>query len=215
MKQSDFDIPLFDLDELIPNLVENVKEDIKTYDDLISLDGSLRREIYLFGISEGTGSVVEGQIRFWNQRDADNSIPVSKRDPIKLYIDSGGGSLSDTFTIVDAITLSKTPIITINMGCAYSGGFFIFICGDKRIAYPNSSFMFHEGNVGNSADAGKFRNFSDFYLKQLDQLKEITLKHTNMTPEFYKEHQKDDLWLTPKEAVELGCCDEILEEFII
>ena len=215
MKNTDLDIPLFDLDELLPALADNIKEDIKSYDDLISLDGALRREVYMFNISEGTGAVVEGQIRFWNQYDNDRGIPVSKREPIKLYIDSGGGSLSDTFTIVDAIMLSKTPVITINTGCAYSGGFFVFICGHKRYAYPNSSFMFHEGSVGNSADAGKFRNFSEFYLKQLDQLKELTLSTTNITPEFYKEHQKDDLWMTPKEALELGVCDEILKEFYL
>ena len=111
--------------------------------------------------------------------------------------------------------MSKTPVITINAGCAYSGGFFIFICGHKRYSYKNSSFLFHEGNVGNAADAGKFRNFSEFYMKQLNQLKDIVLENTSITEDYYKEHQKDDLWLTPQEAVELGCCDEILKEFII
>ena len=215
MKKTDIEIPLFDLEDIIPALVDNVKDDIKSFDDLISLDGSLRREVYLFGINEGTGAVIEGQIRFWNQIDEDKGIPVSERTPIKLYIDSGGGSLSDTFTIVDAVMMSKTPVITINTGCAYSGGFFVFICGDKRLAYPNSSFMFHEGSVGNSADASKFRNFSEFYLKWLDQLKKIVINHTDMTEEFYKEHQKDDLWLTPEEALKLGVCDEIITEFIV
>ena len=215
MKKTDIEVPLFDLEDIIPALVDNVKDDIKSFDDLISLDGSLRREVYLFGINEGTGAVIEGQIRFWNQIDEDKGIPVGEREPIKLYIDSGGGSLSDTFTIADAVMMSKTPVITINTGCAYSGGFFVFICGDKRLAYPNSSFMFHEGSVGNAADASKFRNFSEFYLKWLDQLKTIVINHTDMTEEFYKEHQKDDLWMTPKEALELGVCDEIITEFVV
>lgn len=215
MEEKNTDTYQFDLDELIPALVDNIKDDVKSADDLISLDGFLRREVYLFGINEGTGSVIEGQIRFWNQKDEDNGIPVEERKPIKLYIDSGGGSLCDTFTIVDAVKMSKTPVITINAGCAYSGGFFIFICGHKRYSYKNSSFLFHEGNVGNAADAGKFRNFSEFYMKQLNQLKDIVLENTSITEDYYKEHQKDDLWLTPQEAVELGCCDEILEEFIV
>lgn len=209
------DIIEFDLDDLIPAMIENIKEDVKNPDDLISLDGFLKREIYLYSITSGTGSTIEGQIRFWNQQDAEKGIPKSKREPIKLYIDSEGGSLTDTFTIIDAIKLSETPVYTINMGCAYSGGFFVFICGHKRYAYKCSSFLFHEGNVGNSADAGKFRNFSDFYLKQLDLLKQIVLDNTTITPEYYKEHQKDDLWLTPKEAIELGACDKILERFIL
>lgn len=215
MTEKNTDMIEFDLDDLIPALAENIKEDIKTPEDLISIDGFVRREIYLYGINAGTGSSVEGQIRYWNQQDADKGIPREKREPIKLYIDSEGGSLADTLTIIDAIKMSKTPVYTINMGCAYSGGFFIFICGHKRYSYNNASFLFHEGNVGNAGDAGKFRNFADFYNKQLDLLKKIVLDNTSITPEFYKEHQKDDLWLTPDEALELGCCDAILKEFII
>ena len=50
---------------------------------------------------------------------------------------------------------------------------------------------------------------------QLKQLEEITLKYTKITPEQYKEHIKDDWWLTAEEALELGVCDEIAEEFIL
>lgn len=215
MTEKNNDIIEFDLDELLPALAENIKEDIKTPEDLISIDGFVRREIYLYNINAGTGSIIEGQIRYWNQQDADKGIPREKRKPIKLYIDSEGGSLTDTLTIIDAIKMSKTPIYTINMGCAYSGGFFVFICGHIRYSYNNASFLFHEGNVGNAGDAGKFRNFADFYNKQLDLLKKIVLDNSSITPEFYKEHQKDDLWLTPDEALKLGCCDTILKEFII
>ena len=42
MKNTDLEIPIFDLDELLPALAENVKDDIKSYDDLISLDGYLK-----------------------------------------------------------------------------------------------------------------------------------------------------------------------------
>jgi mannose-6-phosphate isomerase len=36
-----------------------------------------------------------------------------------------------------------------------------------------------------------------------------------ITPEQYKEHIKDDWWLTAEEALKLGVCDEIAEEFIL
>ena len=206
----------FELEELVDVMVSNIKEDIKDFTDLISLDGSLRREVYLSDINCGTGAVIEGQIRFWNQQDADKNVPVDEREPIKLYIDSGGGSLDDALTIVDSIKLSKTPIITINSGKAYSGAFLIFIAGHKRMAYPHASFLFHEGSVtGAGGDAAKFRNFTEFYDKQLEQLKQIILSNTNMTEEYYKEHHKDDIWLTAEDAKELNACDEILTEFFV
>ena len=161
-----------------------------------------------------TGEGIEAFIRFFNQLDDENEIPIKDRMPIKIYVDSGGGDLSATLTIIDAIKMSKTPIWTINIGCAYSGGFFAFIAGHKRIAYEHSTFLYHEGSTMNGGDAGKFRNFAEFYDKQLQMLKNITLKYTKISDELYESKKRDDWWLTTDEALELGICDEIAEEMI-
>lgn len=205
----DFD---FDFNELFNTLDEEVKKDVKTFDDLLNYASSIDRELYLGSIDEGIGQSLEGVIRFWNKIDDKNNIPAEQRKPIKIYIDSIGGSLTDSFTIIDAIEMSVTPVHTIITGRAYSGGFFVAIAGHKRIAYKHASFMYHEGSVSTGGDAGKFRNFADFYQKQLGQLKEITLKYSNMTEEYYKEHQRDDLWLSADEAKELGLVDIIVGE---
>lgn len=205
----------FDLDDIVDCLCDNVKDDIKQFEDLINLDGAVCREIYIGDITTGTGSIVEGYIRFWNRWDNENEIPVKERKPIKIFIDSNGGCLTDTLTIIDAIEMSKTPIWTICTGTAYSGGFFTFIAGHRRFAYPHSSFLYHEGYTSNGGDANKFRNYVDFYQRQLKQLEKITLKHTKITPEQYKDHIKDDWWLDADEALELGICDEISEELLV
>ena len=158
MNKVDYDIFTLDLDDLTNALGSNVKEDIKNFDDLVNLDGALNREIYLNDIDVGAGQTIDGYIRFWNHYDDSHDIPIEERVPIRLYIDSAGGSLTDTFTIIDAIALSKTPVYTICIGTAYSGGFFCFIAGHKRFAYPNASFLYHEGSTSQGADAGKFRN---------------------------------------------------------
>ena len=155
-----------------------------------------------------------GYIRFWNKYDDKRNIPIEDRKPIKIYIDSNGGCLSDTFTMIDAIKLSKTPVWTICTGAAYSGGFFTFIAGHRRFAYDHASFLYHEGATATGADAGKFRNYAEFYQKELEQLKEVTLKYTKITPEEYKEHIKDDWWMTADEALKYGVCDEITKEFV-
>ena len=116
--------------------------------------------------------------------------------------------------MIDAIKLSKTPVWTICTGAAYSGGFFTFIAGHRRFAYDHASFLYHEGSTATGADAGKFRNYAEFYQKELEQLKEVTLKYTKITPEEYKEHIKDDWWMTADEALKYGVCDEIAKEFV-
>ena len=192
----------------------NGEKIVDSFDSIMENFQAFDRQVYIGEITEETGDAIDSAIRFWNKVDNESNTPIEERAPIKIYIDSPGGSLLGTFTCIDAIKMSKTPVYTIATGTAYSGGFFIFIVGHKRFAYSLSSFLFHEGSAGNSGTAGQFANFAAFYKTQLKQLKEIVLNHTKIDEEKYKEIQKDDFWLTAPEALKLGICDEILKELI-
>ena len=212
---SDYEIQSFEipLDDLLGVMGKNIKEDIKDFNDLLNLDSSLKREIYLGDVEIGTGGNIDAYIRFWNSYDDKNNIPIEERQPIKIYVDSFGGSLTDTFTIIDSIKMSKTPVWAICIGCAYSGGFFSFISAHKRIAYPHASFLFHEGATGTSGTAAQFENYSQFYRKQLKELEKIVIENTNITKEEYKDIKKDDVWYDTKDGIEKGFIDEIAEGF--
>ena len=211
MKKLDF---VMDLTDALSSLVENVQEDAKSFEDILNLDNSLDRHLYVTDIESGIGSTIDSMIRFWNRRDEEEGLNIEERKPIKIYIDSCGGSLTDAFTIIDSIRMSKTPVITIATGCAYSAGFFIFISGHKRIAYPHASFLYHEGSATNGGTAGQFRNFADFYDIQLTQLKQIVLDYTDIDEDEYNKHKKDDWWMTAEDAINYGIADKIAEEFI-
>lgn len=195
--------------ELIEKFLEQ-KENFKDFEELANASSLLNREIYMGAVSDEMSSGIEALIRFWNRQDEQDNIPIENRMPIKLYIDSWGGELVACYTLINAIELSATPIWTINIGAAYSAGFFIYITGHKRFAYPLASFLYHEGSTSNGGDAHKFRNYADFYKKQLDQLKNHVLKYTKLTEEDYEKILKDDYWLTAEEAVEKGIVDKIL-----
>ena len=211
MKNLDF---VMDLTDALSSLVENVQEDAKSFEDILNLDNSLDRHLYVADIESGIGSTIDSMIRFWNRRDEEEGLNIEERKPIKIYIDSCGGSLTDAFTIIDSIRMSKTPVITIATGCAYSAGFFIFISGHKRIAYPHASFLYHEGSATNGGTASQFRNFADFYDIQLTQLKQIVLDYTDIDEDEYNKHKKDDWWMTAEDAINYGIADEIAEGFI-
>lgn len=198
---------------LIKQLYDSAKSN---YDfcDIIDLSNGLNRNIVLTDIDASIGDSVNSYIQFFNRIDQEKKIDVNKRTPIKIYIDSNGGNLEACFTIIDAITMSKTPVWTINIGKAYSAGFFIFITGHKRFAYPNSSFLFHEGSTGIYQDANKFKNYADFYKQQLERLRAITLKHTHIEPEEYDKHAKDDWWFNVDEALKYGVTDKISYKLI-
>lgn len=204
----------FDLDDLLDTLSENVEDDVKTFDDVVNLYESLNRKLYVGDIVQCVGSAIDTMIRFWNDYDEKHQIPIEEREPIKIYINSGGGSLTETFVMIDAINLSKTPVWTIATGCCYSGGFFTFLAGHRRIAYEHSSFLYHEGSAGNHGTAGQLRNFQAFYEVQLSQLKDHVLSTTNITDAEYESIKKDDVWYTAKQALEKNIADEISKELI-
>ena len=207
-KRCDF----IDVTDLIGSILseDNSK---RGFEDIVEVDAVANdRNIYLADIDSGVGSTVDSVIRFWNRQDGDT--PVEDRKPIKIYIDSMGGSLVDAFSIIDSIKMSKTPVYTIVTGTAYSAGFFIAIAGDKRFAYPLASFMYHEGSASNGGTASQFRNFADFYDTQLLQLKNHVLNCTNIDEAKYKEIKKDDIWMTATDALEIQAIDEIVGEFV-
>lgn len=199
--------------ELIKELDESKDKELKSFDQLVDYYQSYNeRNLVLGEIGPELAVAVDSVIRFWNK--VDENVPVEERQPIKVYIHSPGGYLTSAFSIIDSIKLSKTPVHTIAIGDVYSGGFFIFLAGDKKLAYPHASFLYHEGATTSGGDANKFRNFAKFYEIQLEQLKHIVLKNSGISEEEYEKHIKDDWWLTSKEAVQFGIADEILTELV-
>lgn len=175
----------------------------------------LERSLYLCDeIKPGSSVSFADAIRFWNTVDDIDEIPIEERKPIKVHIDCPGGDINATFSIIDSIRMSKTPVWTITIGRGYSGAFFIGSAGHKRYGYPHSSYLFHEGCAQDGGDAHKFLQGVKFYEKQLSMLRKITLKQTGFTEDDYKKHRKDDLWMTAEEALKYGVIDEIIEELV-
>lgn len=167
------------------------------------------RSIVIGDIDEDTGSIVDNYIRFWNSYDKELNIPIEERTPIKICVDSNGGDLRSTLTIINAIENSQTPVWTINLGKAFSGGFLIMLAGHRRMAYKYASFLFHEGSTGVQSDANKFQNYADHYKALRALMKQIILEKTNLTEADYTEKEKDDWWFMVPEALEKGIIDEI------
>ena len=202
-----------DYREIMKNFENECFKTENTFTAIVDFKSSARRNIYVDDIEEGTGEGVEAMIRFYNIEDDEAGIPIEDRDPIKVYINSNGGLLSETFIMIDAINMSKTPVYTICTGTAYSGGFFTFICGHKRFAYPHSSFLFHEGSTSTGGTAGQFANYASFYKQELGKLKDLVIEKTGIDEAKYNEIQKDDFWMDAKLAKELNVVDVITQEF--
>lgn len=191
---------------------ENTDGIVNGVEKLTEMMAFKNRELYLDDVNRDAADAFNTFIRVWNRLDSESHIPIEEREPIKIYINSDGGDLAAAFSIIDTIKMSKTPVWTINTGCAYSSGLEIFIVGHYRIAYPFSSFLFHEGYTGFGGDANKFKNYSHFYERLLEMSKQNILDHSTLTEEEYEKVKKDDWWFLAQEAYDLGMCDIIAKE---
>ena len=199
-------------DDLIDVVSEAMIQSSKTdFTDMVRMEDYLDRRINIGSIYDGLGREVERLINYWSRYDDKKGIPVDERKPIQLIIDSPGGSLVDAFTIVDAISLSKTPVHAFVIGAAYSGAFLITIACNKRYGYKHSSYLLHEGSVSEmSGTSSQFENFNAFYKKQLNQIKDLVLEYTDIEEDEYDKIRREDIWYDANEAYEKGIIDEIV-----
>lgn len=154
----------------------------------------------------------EKQIIEWNRED--KNIAVEDRKPIKLMFFSYGGQIDINYSFIDLIQQSKTPVLGINMGQACSAACFIFIACHKRLTMPRSSFLIHQGGV----DGGFSGTYEQVvaaiteYQRQIDELADYLLQHTDITEEVLEEKFTSEWYLTAQEAVEFGVADQIITD---
>lgn len=145
------------------------------------------------------------KIIMYNQIDNESKLTEKERQPIKLFINTNGGEITEAFELIDIIESSKTPIITIGTGKIYSAGLLIFLAAETRLAFKHSSYLLHEGSAAYGGDAQKFDSWADFYKNKIrEQMKTYILLNTNITAGQYEAIRKDDIWLTAKDAIEYG-----------
>lgn len=150
---------------------------------------------------------------------------VHSEKPIKMYINSPGGSVTAGLAIYDTMQFSKCPVHTYVMGQAASMGSFLAQAGEpgKRFVLPESRTMIHRVSSGTRGTSGSVhvqelefedarRHFEESkYLNQ--RLTELYVKHNTAgkTYEELFETMKFDTFLRAEEAVEHGLADKVVE----
>lgn len=132
--------------------------------------------------------------------------------PIKIMIDSFGGSVYAILGLLAIMDDSSTPIHTYVTGAAMSCGFMILIHGHRRFAYKHATPLYHQVS---SAAFGKVKDMEEKLeeTKRLQELLErLTLEKTKITAKklerIYK--TKKDWYMTAEEALKLKVVDEIV-----
>ncbi len=133
--------------------------------------------------------------------------------PIKIYIDSYGGSVYNCFGLLSLMDTSSTPIHTFVTGTAMSAGFMIGIHGHKRFCYEHSTVMYHQVA---SVLFGKIQDMVEDIeeIKRLQNvLMDMVCKKTKIPMETILKNLeiKKDWFLDASDALKFGVVDHIIK----
>jgi ATP-dependent Clp protease protease subunit len=139
---------------------------------------------------------------------------LDSRDKIlTLYINSTGGSLYDSFALIDVMRHSTHPIRTIGIGSVMSAAFLIFASGTagQRYSAKNTSFMCHQ--FSESMD-NKYHDLKATMRENdlcNDRMVAVLKDATGLAPSVIKKKllPASDVYLTAEEVVDIGIADHI------
>jgi ATP-dependent Clp protease protease subunit len=145
-------------------------------------------------------------------------LELQYADPLQditLIVDSYGGELYSTFSIMDMMSLIQCDVRTVCIGKAFSAGAFLVINGarGKRLMTKNSSMMLH------NPSAGVEGNVKDIELevKEINLRKEtlmgIVSNGSNLSFSEVKEMMDRNFYLDANDAISKGLVDGGLKSF--
>lgn len=147
-----------------------------------------------------------------------NLLPKMDRpDELTFVINSPGGDVGAMFGLVDTIKGSKIPVRTIGLGQIASCGLMLFLAGSKgrRFITPNTAILSHQFSWGSFGKEHElFATVKEFTLTQ-ERILNHYKKCTGLSEKKIKEFllPPEDVWLTTKEAVDLGVADHVVTTY--
>ncbi len=135
----------------------------------------------------------------------------SDSEEIEVRINSIGGNVFQSVTIMNLLKDCKAKIHVVVDGIAASGASIIAMAGDKITMNDGSIMMIHEAAVGVHGRRDDFEKMIDTLDKINSSMIEIYKAKTGLDEDTLKNMLKEETYLTATEAFELGFCDKISE----
>ena len=189
---------------LVPTVVEETSRGERAYDIYSRL---LNDRIIFLGedVNSHTANLVVAQLLCLAHEDP--------KKPIKLYINSPGGSVYDGLAIIDTMNFVEPDVETIGIGLQASMGAMLLSSGAKghRYCLENSRIMIHQPSSGTE---GKITD-QEIMLKEgiflKKRLAEIFAKNTGKDLKTVEKDMDRDHWMSADEALQYGIIDKIIK----
>ena len=163
--------------------------------------------------------IIEKTAEMQDEAEEEGTQIVIEQEPppdIKMYISTSGGAADDMFAMYDVMkwVQRSVDISTIGIGKVMSAGVPLLAAGTKGKRYlaENARVMIHNASAGAvgiiptmEEEINEFKNIQDMYIRLLSE-------NTNMSEKKIRSmlKKKANIYLSAKQAVELGIADHIL-----
>lgn len=190
---------------LIPMIIEQTNRGERGYDIYSRL---LKDRILMLGceVDDDVANSLIAQMLF---------LDVDSSDPIHLYINSPGGSVTAGLAIYDMMKTVKCEVRTYCLGQASSMGSLLLAAGTQgqRYAMPNSRIMIHQPSVhGISGQVTDVEIAAREMTKTKKQMVDIYVNHTGKDAQTLHDLMERDHYMSAQEAIDLGLVDKIVEQ---
>ncbi len=137
------------------------------------------------------------------------------KEPIKIFINSPGGSADDGFAIYDMIRFVRPRVRIVSVGLSASAATIIMLAAAKedRLALPNARIMIHQPSMRSFGAAEDLRRTAEQILKLRQRINELYAEETKQPLDKVTEDTDRDYWMTAEEAVEYGLISKVVSSY--
>ena len=166
---------------------------------------------YYAGVNRDSASELNKKIGELESKSLTLSSNLDIEPPtLKVFINSGGGSVVSGISSMDTILRTKVPVHTYVDGFAASAATFMSVVGNYRFMSRNSYMLIHQLST---QFWGTYSNFED-EKKNLDlmmiTIKNVYKKYTKVPLKELNTILKHDLLWDAEKCLEYGLIDEII-----
>ncbi|HWQ59625.1 MAG TPA: ATP-dependent Clp endopeptidase proteolytic subunit ClpP [Candidatus Fimivivens sp.] len=190
---------------LVPMVVEKTSLGERAYDIYSRL---LQDRIIFLGspIDDAVANTVIAELLFLDSQN--------RKEDIRLYINSPGGSVTAALAIYDTMQHIKPDVSTICVGMAASAAALLLSAGakGKRMILPNGEVMIHQVLGGAEGQATEVEIHARHILRTRDRLNRILAKHTGQKLAKIEKDTDRDYFMTADEAKTYGIVDKVISQ---
>lgn len=176
----------------------------KRVTDLASYLMSEHNQITVMGeVNDNMAFHVCQQLRF---------LASNPNEPVYMFIDSPGGSVTSGMSIHDTMSFIPNPIITIVQGQACSMGSFLLSAGTPglRFSFPNSRVMIHQPLGGFQGQASDIQIHAQEILTIKNKLNNLLSEYTGQKLEVIEKDTDRDNFMASDVAKDYGLVDHVI-----